>query len=332
MSNVRLISLSTTNANRLNGDYLSRVDFQFRNLLRNEEDILYSTVTIQSAELPFSIYNVAESTNIVKYQVSGVPYTLTVPEGNYNMRTFQTVFQTLFANGGHGKTCVLGIDSVTGKYTLNPGDATADITILYTGTTAFRQLGLAPNTDQTFTHSILTPQSFPYPANFLGVTKLKLYSNALASFNSDSEFMTESSLVETIPVNAPSFGLIQYSNTGENEYVLRSSVVNVIDMELRDEFHNLVDFNNQDWTLSLIIKSYRQEADEPMTTATFSDMMDLQRRSEIIKALKADFTPKEAPVLKKLSQLEDFEENDDLSDLEDDNLELLLGEEDNMSV
>ena len=315
----KLISVSSNDCERLNGDKLSKVAFQFRDVL-HEDDALYSTVSIESAEIAHSFYIVTESANTIRYEVLHTPYSMVIPEGNYNMRSFKTIFETLFASGGHNKTATLGIDATTGKYTLMPGDSSFTIIIKKMGTTAERIIGLA--NDQTFPFQS-SAVSFEYPANFLGATKIKVFSTALSSHNLDSSGFTETNLLDTISVNAAAFGLITYSNQTSHEYILRSHVVNVIDFELRDEHNQLIDFNNQDWSITLMIKTYRSEDDEKIETSTFSAAMDLQRRGEMIRLLKKNYP--DAPVVSKPKPVED-EENDDLSAFEDEDLELLLAE------
>ena len=66
---------------------------------------------VESAEIAHSFYVVTESTNTIQYEVLRTPYSMVIPEGNYNMRSFKTAFETLFASGGHNKTATLGIDA-----------------------------------------------------------------------------------------------------------------------------------------------------------------------------------------------------------------------------
>ena len=67
--------------------------------------------------------------NTIKYEISSVEYSMTIPEGQYNANTFITAFQTQFAAGGHGKTCVMTLDKIPGKFLLSPSDSTFTIKI-----------------------------------------------------------------------------------------------------------------------------------------------------------------------------------------------------------
>ena len=109
----KIITLSSNDAQRLNGEFLSNVRFTFSRMLADQNHIHYNTISIQSAEIPHSFYNVDQNHNVIYYTVADTGglgsfynnYTMTIPEGQYNANTFITVFQTLFAAGGHGKTC-----------------------------------------------------------------------------------------------------------------------------------------------------------------------------------------------------------------------------------
>ena len=322
----KLMTLFSADAIRRNGDYVSEVFFPFVEVLTNEQDILHTTISVLSAEVPHSFNNVTDLTNTIAYEVDvggvATAFTMTIPEGNYNMRTFETAFQTQFALGAHAKTCVLSTDNLTGKFKLNPIDQTFSIIINKTGTTADRILGLSA--DQTFSYSGTSPSVFTYPANFLSVTKLKLYSNALACSNFDSHNHSQSALLDTISVNAPSFGLIRYENTSGHSSHLRNHTIHGIDITIRDDYFRPVDFNNQEWSLTLALKIFREANPNEDNTNSFGGLLEKQRRKRILDGIKENF--KDAPILDKLEKKIKYEREEDLSAFEDEDLEMLLSQ------
>ena len=320
-TNTRLITLSSHDGAQNNGDYLSSMTFDFREVLRDERTIMYNTISVQSGEFPYSFYNVSELHNTVAYEVLGTTYTMTIAEGNYNANSFITAFTTQFL-GGHGKRCTLTIDSITGRFKLTPNDSTFTITLKTVGSTAFRVMGLNASSDHTFSY-VTAGTPFDYPANFLGPTKLKIYSDALACNNLDSHNLGANNLVDTISVTSQSFGLIDYNSATTHECYLRNKVINQIDIQIRDELNNPIDFNGSNWSLTLVLNTYRYESDEA-AGSDFAGLLSLQKRAAMIRRLKEDH--KDAPVLKKLKMKEDIEE-DDTSALDDPDLELLLAEE-----
>ena len=60
----------------------------------------------------------------------------------------------------------------------------------------------------------------------------------------------------TIPVDVPPFSMISYnSQSKSNKNLLNIRSINQIDIQIYDENDNLIDFNNLDWTISLVISS-----------------------------------------------------------------------------
>jgi len=208
---------------------------------------------------------------------------MTIPEGQYNANTLISTFQSLFASDSHGKTCTLTFDKTTGKLALTPNSIDFYIVILTSGTTAFRVLGLDTSQDHTFTYNASgTP--FTYPCNLLGATKLKIFSEALASDNLDSAVLGSTHLIDTISVNAPSFGLITFNSSQHNECMMKRKTVETIDLQIRDERNNYVDFNNQDWSITIVIRSTTDEDFTP--TKEFGALLNLQMRARMIAKLK----------------------------------------------
>jgi hypothetical protein len=59
----------------------------------------------------------------------------------------------------------------------------------------------------------------------------------------------------TIPVDQPAWGLINYSNqTDLNKAVLEVKYIDKIDIQICDENNVLIDFNNTNWTMTLVLE------------------------------------------------------------------------------
>jgi NACalpha-BTF3-like transcription factor len=212
----------------------------------------------------------------------------------------------------------LTIDKITGKFLLSPSDSTFTITILKEGSTAFRIIGLSEAQDHTFSYNA-SGTSFTYPCNFLGITKLKIFSDALSCDNLDSSVLGENNLIDTISVNAPTFGLIGFNAMQHNECLLKHKIVQNIDLQIRDERNELVDFNNQDWSITFVINSTTSEDFTP--TEEFGALLKLRSNARMIQKLKENH--KKAPIMEKLKEKEE-EAEEDISELSDDDLELIL--------
>jgi hypothetical protein len=239
----RLININSSHSIKLNDYYYSNVLLQFQNLLKEEDDILYTTCGLLSAQIPFSFYNINVNNQLLKYSVNSVIYTLTIPEGNYNSSTFITAFQTQFSTGGHGKTVSISIDKLTGRLTFTVSNYT--LIIYSSNSSMYRVLGIIANTDISITTTIV----FTFPLNLLGVKKINITSNALSVYNTDSYVLGQNNLIESISVQSSAFGLIVYDRLSNTYGQLRNKIINEIDIQLRDEDYKLIDFNGIDWSL-----------------------------------------------------------------------------------
>ena len=320
----KIITINSSNAEKLNGNLLSNIIFNFRDVVKTTLDTTH-TISLQSVEMPFSIYNIDYNRNTIALRITLANgtitnHTLTLTQGNYNANTFRTevigkfLAETTF-------NILMEISPTTGVYNLTPSNALLqNVIILFNGTTCKKVIGLTQ--DITFPFNLTTPSNFDYPANFLGVKKLSLYSDALAGNNIDSKSLGENTLINTISVNAPAWGLITYNNASLNESILRNTFINRIDLQIRDEEGLLVDFNNTDYEMSFILRTYRQYQ-QNLRVGGFSDLVRNERRDDAIREIIQNPIYKDAPILDKVKQLQ-AEEKLDTRDYQDTELNILL--------
>ena len=74
----------------------------------------------------------------------------------------------------------------------------------------------------------------------------------------DSVGNASNNLIETLSVNVPPFGLILYNNIDSTYGHLRTQYLSTIDIQIRDEFNNLVNFNAIDWTMTIVLIVYKK--------------------------------------------------------------------------
>ena len=248
----RLISLNSGNATQyLNGSFNSNLIFDFSNILTPESSVIYIEGGVQSAQIPASFYNVDIQNNQFNYRVSAVNYTITVTPANYNYTTLITELATQFLTNGH-----------TFNYSLNRN--TNVLTMTYTAIGSWEQirpssifyiLGFEANTTYTVTGNVFL---YPKLFNVINPKKLKIFSQNLAIDSYDSVGNATNNLIETLSVNAPPFGLILYNNIDSTYGHLRTSYLSTIDIQIRDELGNFVNFNDIDWTMTLVLILYKK--------------------------------------------------------------------------
>jgi len=245
---IRLINLYSQSATTyLNGTLKSNVSFNFKNILRDEKDIIYSTIGVSTAQIPVSYYTINETNNVLRTNLGLV----TITKGNYNASTLRAELTTRFIAVGYTGINIT-INSSTGVLIfLN----IASFSILPTNSTAYDILGFVDGT--TYTSGGANNIIAPYPLNLLGIQQLRINSSAFACSNSNSTTMGESNLVGVIQSTAAPFGMILYAN--QTSYsVLKSRNISLIDIQILDENGNYVDFNNIDWTLTFQLTTFKR--------------------------------------------------------------------------
>ena len=277
--------------------------FDFVNIIDKSKDHLYMTMAVQSAEIPSSFYNVTVDNNVTRVDRDDIAaaFDITMPVGNYNGNTYLAKFKELYDAATPSNVTIV-LDAVTGIFNLQ--EALANFTIKSVGSTSYVLWGGEVGTDYVFP-TAGTAASFGFPANFLGVTKIKLSSDNLAGTNVDSSQLKTTTLVDTISVSAPPFGLTIFNSLGR-ETLMKAKRIEEIDIQLRDQDNNLIDFNNTDWCISIIINTHRRVAfsEDRARGIIVNDKYKKRVRAQELEELRGE-TEKELERM-------DFSELDDL--------------------
>jgi hypothetical protein len=248
IQDIRLINLYSRDGLKQNGSFNSDIDFYFSNILSESEDILYSSIGINNAEIPISFYIINNTNNILNVNsVSQVNLTL----GNYNSNSLIGELRARFLEIGLSIDVV--INKITGK-------------LIFTSSTSFKFdkdssllpiLGFLNDNYESDLIGTRFTLNTPHPLNLLGIKTLKIISSSLACYNSSSSNLGQNNTIASIPVNAPPFGLLQYEN--HNSFsILKQSRISLIDIKIKDEKDNLIDMNNIDWHITLKLSIFRK--------------------------------------------------------------------------
>ena len=160
----KLITVNSKYGIQENGTMKSKLLFNYKNLLSNDENILKSFITVINAQIPCSFYVINALNN--KLVIAGPTITTTpilISYGNYNANSLISELVSKVLTGG--LTMTITINKINGilKFSSNGFTNyyfTSDSTILdILGTTSSI---IASSTNYTC----------PYPLNLLGVKKL----------------------------------------------------------------------------------------------------------------------------------------------------------------
>jgi hypothetical protein len=248
----RLISLNSSSATTYyNGSFLSNLEFNFSSILSPDNSIIYVEGGLQSAQLVASFYNVETNNNVFNYRISGINYNIQITPGNYNYSTLVSSMTSLLSLNGH-----------TFTFALN--QASNILTMTYTSVGTWQQilpsriytiLGMDNTTYNIVSNTFAMPNLF----NLIGVTKIKIYSQNLSINSLDSiNNCSSNNLIETISVYVPGFSLIVYNNVDSTYGHLKTSYLSTLDIQIKDQNGNFIDFHGIDWTMSIILILYKK--------------------------------------------------------------------------
>ena len=263
----RLININSANALiKNNGTYNSDVVFKFPGLVKPEQHISSVQFQLVDVVLPVSFYNINYTNNTLSYQISSVNYTITATPGNYNFNSLASQMISKFLANGH--TFTITINKQTGIIFL----ATPATNFILQVSSMFSVLGLLLSNHTSSSFSLTAD----YPLNLLGITKIKIQSINLNTYNVDSSNNGNSNNIGLIPVDQPSFGLIVYENKSSSKFLLRDNRVDEIDLQLLDQNNNLINFNNLDWSLTILIETIREI--ETLSQIQMADILKEQNK------------------------------------------------------
>lgn len=239
----------------LNGSKKSNLVFFFQELLKHDKGCIEMRISLVNAQFPVSWYLINTTNNVFFFNGLRKEF----PIGNYNVSTFVTQFNSLLPNttiAYSNKTNIFTINS-TGNFLLSDGD-----------NSIFSIMGFVKGTPYSSASNALAA---PFPFNFSGLTRLNVKSPSFNIRNIDSFNKGRSKTIQTIPVNANQNGVIQYVNYTNFKTVFKTKDMTSIQIEICDDFHNLVDFQNIDWTICLQVDIFSEIIEDLETLADVYD-------------------------------------------------------------
>jgi len=201
----------------------------------------YIYVSVQTAVIPYTFYNINSANNQLIYTVNGyMPQTLIIPPGNYNalqLGQFLTANMTGF---------IVTYNSINNRYTIV--NSTSDFTIS-TGSTALALLGFQKQTSiASVSRSIVSI----YNICLLSKQCVCVQSNLLTG-NINNTSKSEGNILVSIPVVGQPYGLIVYFNHNNIRTNLYTNTISLINIRLCDQNNTLLDVNGVDWSMTLQI-------------------------------------------------------------------------------
>lgn len=231
---------------KYNGILQSNVYYGLGSIYNNDDNIIHTQVQLLNAQIPYSFYVINYTNNIFKFQLgTGTIYTTEIPVGNYTGNSLITALKN--ALSFHSITLAITLSSINGKLTFI--HATTDFAFYNVANSILPTLGFDSYNLSSDAFNRLT---CPHPLNLLGIKTLQIRSSNLIMSNISSVQGGQTTLLATVPVDCTPFGMINYSDKGNNLMTIHNDSLDDLQIEIIDgESGNYINFNNQDWCITL---------------------------------------------------------------------------------
>jgi hypothetical protein len=250
----RLITLNSQDGVKINGTYLSNIQFNFSGLLKDDRNLIRTYVTVLNAQIPVSFYIIDETNNILYYLQGAAQKTIIIPVGNYNGNQLVTALNAGFTANSTDITASLNTLNGLLVFTVT----VPALTYTFQSTSTIKKiLGFDSN---LITSTFIT---LPYQLNLLGKKKIFINSYNLRNSAYTSKNLGFVQTVATIPVDQPPYNMINYvSATDLEKVILTNRTVDTIDIQIFDEDNNYINFRNIDWSITLCLTVEKIDLDK----------------------------------------------------------------------
>ena len=210
-------------------------------------------VSVLDAEIPYSWYNISDeignNTLVFRTYIADIPVKL--PERNYNAYNIADEFNRQFKLPEFTELAnlVMTFDENANKFTILSPTA---ITIV--SSTMSLELGMT-NLPQTNTVTYTSNQS----CNLAGTSSVYIRSENMNIKNINS-FGKTNGVLSKVLVNSPPSNFIFFEPSTPQYYIL-GNALSFINIELKDDNDNYLDFNGLGWSLTLSIEYFRKRTD-----------------------------------------------------------------------
>ena len=233
---------------KMNGANNSKINFEIPRFITKQSNILYHSLKLLHAEIPYSFYIINETNNIINLVIDSINHFFTVPVGNYNAFTLLTILNTI------DNKITFTLNNSNGKYSISSNFPFS----LLSSSTLSKIIGGELKTTYNAIIDINNKYNlnFPFAVNLLGTRNIFIKCNLILE-NLQTK-TNDNQTLKSIPVNVPPFGLILYNNIENIESLVKNSQIDNLNIEIYDDEDNLINMNNQDWSITLELKTTLQ--------------------------------------------------------------------------
>lgn len=200
------------------------------------------TISVLSAQLPYSFYNINNTNNKLVYKINEIVNTVYFTVSNYNVNSLKDHIVTLL-----GSDFNIIYSASANKFTIS--NTSFDFTLLESSN-CFELLGLSES-DHTSISRILISDLV---CNLFTIRNIQIASENFILNNIDSFNPNNSNILASIPINTIYNGIIGYNND-HNVYSEINSVNNLtqLHIKLTDQDGDLIDLNGTHFSITLLL-------------------------------------------------------------------------------
>ena len=235
------IFLNSKTANKYLGGFTSNCIFNIPAIEMPEDRKIY--LSVQSASIPFSFYNVDYFNNTLIYSVGGGSnIVVTIPQGNYNVTSLRTYLLTAMPN------FTITYTSMNNTFTFT--HSSSDFSF-ESNSTCMEILGFDEYETYSSSSRVLTSVN---SINLFTIRNIYIQSNNLIVKNINHATPNNCSILCSIPLTTGQNSILNYSNVNN----VKSSVDNIrnftmLNISLTDQDGDILDLNGCHWSCTLQI-------------------------------------------------------------------------------
>lgn len=200
-------------------------------------------VSVQSATIPYSFYNVDYFNDKLVYNVNGGSnITINIPQGNYNTTTLRNYLLSVMTG------FTITYSSLNNQFTFT--HSTYDFSFK-SSSTCMEILGFDEHTNYNSTSRVLTSEN---SINLFTIRNIYIQSNNLILNNINNSTPNNCTILSSIPLTSGQLSVINYNNMNN----VRSRVDNIrnftqLHVSLTDQDGDILDLNGCHFSLTLQI-------------------------------------------------------------------------------
>tara|TARA_R110000787_G_scaffold175689_3_gene288083 strand:+ start:2368 stop:3249 length:882 start_codon:yes stop_codon:yes gene_type:complete len=223
-------------------------------------------LSLHTATIPYSFYNVGDHNKTFKFEISGVSGTpLNLDKGNYSANGILNLLKTHLETEATIDTAIITYSRETLKFSFSYTGSASSVKILDTST-ARELIGVKVGFPIVFSKSpvvgFLSPNAIDLNDSIHG---LYVRQNLATKGTLDTEQGTFSNILARIPITTNAGGIIFFTpSSNSHETMISVPMIQTIGIRLTDDKHRSIDLNGLHFQLSLKIAYIHKETLKPL--------------------------------------------------------------------